>query len=312
MDALDILILRELGIEPFIGWRERTPGQRTSGIAKRLGKSVQLVKDRIARMETEGVITGYRVFPNLGHLGLRLTVHHVMSPEVPSPERMQRLSAVDGLLKMVWFLDSGLCIGLAHTDDGERQRRNDVLSRLIGADGPTKVLYECPFPDVARRLDRLDWRIMAALSKDARRPLGAVAEEVGVTVRTVRNRLQAMRAEGSLDEFAVVDFSRVRGIVPLQMAVWHEKDASPGPRLVALFHDRYLAHFDPPEKAYAPFLVRVFAYTPAEVQALVRMASDVEGVTRVEPQMATGGYDNSDWVWGLVRQMTETAAVTVP
>lgn len=312
MDALDITILRELGIEPFIGWGKRTRGQRTSEIAKRLGKSVQLVKDRIARMEADGVIVGYRVFPNLGHLDLSLTVHHVMSPEVPSPERMQRLSAVDGLLKMVWFLDSGLCLGLAHSTDQERQRRNEVLSRLIDADERPKVLYECRFPEVARRLDRLDWRIMAALSEDARRPLAAVADEVGVTVKTVRNRLQAMRNEGSLDEFVIVDFSRVSGIVPFQLAVWHDEDVSPGPRLVELFEDRYLAHFDPPEGAYAPFVVRIFAYTPAEVQALVRAANDVAGVTRVEPQMATGGYDNSDWVWELVGRRTGQEALALP
>ena len=48
------------------------------------------------------------------------------------------------------------------------------------------------------KLSGMDYRIIAALMKDSRRPLKEVAEELGVSQKTVSRRLAKMRRESSI------------------------------------------------------------------------------------------------------------------
>lgn len=290
-------ILHELGMEPFVGWAKRPRGLKTSAVASSLGVSAQLVKDRIARMTSNGVIAGYRLLPNLRHVGQGVTVYQVQNPRVPDPETLAHLGDVDGFAYMVWFFDGGLCINLSHSSQAERDRRVQVMARMVGASEAPTIHYTVDFPNVQRALTELDWRIIATLWQDAKRPLPDVADAIGLTTKTVRTRLQRMREEGSIDEVAIVDFSKVKGIVPFQLAVWAEAGAHPEEALLRCFSDRYLAHFLPPvDGGYCSVLLRIFAFTPPEVQALVRDALAVEGVERAEAMVATGGWNNQQWV----------------
>lgn len=294
-------ILREAGFDPFVGWAERPRGLKTSDVARKLGVGTHLVKDRVARMTEAGVITGYRLLPNLRHCGQDLTVYHLRSATVPDEAHVARLGDVDGFDRVVWFLDSGLCINLSHGNAAERDRRMRLIRQLIEDDGPAKILYSIDFPRVDRALTDLDWRIVRTLEPDAKRPLHEVADELGVTTKTVRTRLNRMRDEGSVDEYAALDLSKVEGVVPFQLAVWFDEDADATDELRHAFDDRYLAHFEPPaENGYCSYMLRIFAYTPAEVQALVREALDVPGVARAEPMVATGGWDNERWISELL------------
>lgn len=303
-------ILRELGMEPFVGWAQRPRGLRTSDVALKLGVGHHLIKDRIARMTELGVIVGYRLWPNLRHCGQRLSVYHLQSATIPDAEHAARLANVDGFLRVVWFFDSGLCINVSHGSDAERERRMRLMRELIKDEGQSKILYEIELPRVDRPLSKLDWRIVRALASDAKRPMQEAAEEVGVSTKTFRTRLARMRDEGSIDEFAALDFTKMEGIVPFQMALWYEPEADPGPDLLRAFSDRHLAHFAPPrENGYCSFVLRTFAYTPAEVQALVREALDMAGVARAQPMVATGGWDNRAWLDEL---LDARSAATLP
>lgn len=301
-------ILRELGMEPFVGWARRPRGLRMADVARKLDVGVQRVKDRVARMTEDGVITGYRLLPNLRHCGQGLTVYHLQDATVPDERRMAGLADVDGFARVVWFLDAGLCINLSHASDAQRRRRIQVLGRLVHDERPAKVLYTLEFPAVDHPLTDLDWRLVRALHADAKRPARDVTRELGVSTKTVRTRLNRMRDEGSIDEYAALDFSKMAGVVPFQLAVWAPWSLEGA--LLERFGDRYLAHFVPPgEQAYCPLLLRIFAYTPAEVQALVREALELDGVERAEAMVATGGWDNPAWTAELIDAHTP---MTVP
>lgn len=294
-------ILHALGMEAFVAWADRPHGLRTSAVAEALDVSPQLVNDRVARLTAAGVITGHRLLPNLRHCGTGMTVYHLQGATVPAADQMERLADVDGLARIVWFLDSGLCINVSHANPAQAARRAEVIRRLAPSDGAPSVLYELSMPEVRRTLGELDWRIIRCLVDDAKRPLADVAAEVGVSTRTVRTRLQRMRDEGSIDEFLKLDLSKLQGIIPFQLNTWHEPDASPERALLDHFHDRHLVHFRPPaENGYCSFIMRTFAYTPAEVQTLVREASAIEGVARAEPMLVTGGWENPQWLAELI------------
>jgi DNA-binding Lrp family transcriptional regulator len=57
-----------------------------------------------------------------------------------------------------------------------------------------------------KELSLLDFRIIALLHDDARRPLAEIANTLGVSIKTVRRHIERMRSEGSLDFHFPYDF----------------------------------------------------------------------------------------------------------
>lgn len=313
MDALDVKILRTMGPRPFMRWPRKDHALKPAQIARLLGRSDQVIKDRVASMEKEGVIRGYGVFPNLRHAGLGATTYHLRIDKEPDEPRLARLRAVDGVVAVLWFYGPHVCFDLAHSSPSERARRLDLI-RSLASDGPeTLWSHEHAYPVVKRRLTQLDWRIVRALHANARRPLEEVAREVGVTVKTVRTRLDGLRIEGSIDEAVFLDYSRMTGLIPFILYVWLREGASdPTRRLLDLFDDRWFNHFLARGTPPGVLVLHLMAQNPAEVQTLVRQALDVEGVARAEPQMPTGGYWNFPWFAEIIERHAGDAAPPVP
>lgn len=302
VDALDLEILRHLGVKPFVGRPRRTEGLKPSAVARALGRNPQLVKDRIARMESQGIIAAYRLFPNVRHCGLALASFHLLGHTIARRHDLARLSDVDGLVGVLWFYGGDVCVDISYAGSAELARRLQLVAHVAGAESGPLPLYDRPLPEVARPLSALDWRIIRALWQNARRPLPEVAREVGVTVKTVRARLQAMRREGSVDEHVELNYERISGLIPFNLAAWLRPGAE-GARseVLKLFHDRYLIHFPPPREQGPPTLMlQLFARAPAEIEALLQQASEVEGVVKVASLMPTGGYYTDRWLAELV------------
>lgn len=303
MDALDVKILRVMGLRPFLRWPRRHHTLKPAQIARILGRSDQVIKDRIARMTQEGVIKGYGVFPNLRHAGLGVTSYHLRIAGIPDEQRLARLRAVDGVLAVLWFYGPHVCFDLGHAGLGERQRRLDLIRGLADDDPETLWSHDHAYPEVPRRLTLLDWRIIRALHTNARRPFEEVAREVGVTVKTVRARLETMRTEGSIDECVFIDYSRMTGLIPFILYVWFREGApDPTPHLLKLFDERWFNRFHAKGTAPGVLVLHLVAQNPAEVQRLVGQALGVEGVARAEPQMPTGGYWNFQWFAELLER----------
>lgn len=296
MDALDVAILRELGVEPFAGLAHRPQGLRASDVARALGRNVRLVQDRITRMEEAGVIRGYALVPNPRHLGLTLTTAHVPTHGAADASVLEGLSNLDGFVAVVAYLGSGVCLTLSHGGDAELARRLDSARRLAGEAGEPRVMYRHDLPDAARPLTPLDWRIVAAFASDPKRRLQEVAEDVGVTVKTLRGRLKRMRDEGSVDEVAQLDFARMDGVLAFELAVWCEGSQAVMPKLLDRLAENYWLHFHGPSEGYCDLLVRVFTTSPAEAHQLVKAAEDVPGVRKARPLMAAGARHDPRWL----------------
>ena len=256
--------MRELGVEPFAGMEQRPTGLRATDVAGRLGRNVRLVQDRITRMEAGGVITGYVMVPNPRHFGLRLTTVHVPTAGAADASILEGMSDLDGFVSVVAYLGEGVCLKMSHNSPEELARRLNSARRLAGDAGPPRSMYEQDLPNAGRSLTPLDWRIIAGFATDAKRPLQDVADEVRVTVKTLRGRLKRMRDEGSVDEVAKLDFSRMEGVMPFEIAVWCDDPEAVTPRLLERLQENYWLHFRGPAGGFCDILARVFTTTPAE------------------------------------------------
>ncbi|HEX9815419.1 MAG TPA: Lrp/AsnC family transcriptional regulator, partial [Candidatus Thermoplasmatota archaeon] len=163
VDALDVRIIRAMGIRPYDRRAKAPDALKPSGLAKAVDTSIVTVKERIARMEEIGVIAGYQIFPNLRHLdlGARGYFFRVRS-EDGKRDVVDQMSGLEGLLELHDFLGGGVCADFAFRDPEELNQKLAYLSDCSGDTRPQRF-YDRHMPVVKRSLSALDWKILRAL-----------------------------------------------------------------------------------------------------------------------------------------------------
>ncbi len=309
MDALDIGIIRTMGIRPFARWPREVSSIRPAKIARELGTSEQTIRDRINRMESDGVIRGYHLLPNLRHIDLEVETVHWELDEAPDDGTLDRLQAVDGIVAALRFYGPHVCFDIGHTGGDQRRRRAQVVEHLLGDSHDVLWSHDLAFPEVDRDLSTLDWRLIAARRTDALRSATDVADEVGVTPKTVRNRYETMLDEGSIAEYVSVDFAAMRDAVPFILYVWFSADGlDPTSALLDLTGDIRLDHFRATGPDPGLIVTQLVGSNPADVQRIVEDVEGIDGVAKADPQMPTGGFWNEGWLGEIVdaRARSET------
>lgn len=205
MDTLDLRILRDIGLEPFAGNARTAHPWRPEELASRVKEAPRLVKDRLARLEREGIIVGYDIQPNLALLGLASRTYAF--PFALRPKRRETLDAlrgIPGVLAFVDYLTDWLTVTFAFGDDVERDARLAMVSEALGGAQAETWFDPEPLP-ATRELTHLDWRILRALRGDARVPVHELAERVGVSAKTTQRRLDRLAEERAYSPFARLD-----------------------------------------------------------------------------------------------------------
>lgn len=284
MDALDVGIIRAMGIRPY----ERVPkpldALQPGRISHETGAALNTVKDRIARMTELGIIAGYHAVPNLQHLGMRGEAYHLrFESDEAKDAAMPRLLALDGLLEFHDFLGKGACADLVFRDTAEMHGKLAALAEWSGDPRPRRF-YDREMPRVGRSLTQLDWRIVQALRAAPRSSAADLSPVVGVSARTVKRHLERMAAEGSIFLVPIVDPSKADGLFLFELLVYLREGSGPRPMaaLRAAFRDEHVYAYVPASAELGHFDMLLFARTSAEVEALRRRAEEVEGVVRAE------------------------------
>ena len=310
VDRLDVRIIREMGIRPYLTRPKNPDALKASHLARRLNRSVNTIKTRVARMEADGVIAGYQVIPNLRHLGLTGVAYYFTSPiDEKKEEAMAAIAQMDGLLEIHDFLGRGFCIDFTHADSAALERSLATLAGITGEESPVKF-YERDMPQVKRPLTNLDWRILAALRFQAKRSLDEVGAELGVTGRTVRSRYARMAAEGSFFAVPMLDPSRAGGLFLFEILLYIEDGQFDA--VTAEFHRRldgahvYAKAPSSPELGHWDALV--FAHNTAEVEQLRASAAAIPGVARADAWLFRGLHDHGEWLDDAMTAMIGTAA----
>lgn len=312
MDAIDVGILRAMGIRPY----ERTPkpldALQPARIARVTGSSVNTVKDRIARMTELGVIAGYQAVPNLRHLGLHGEAYHLrFASDAAKDEAMPRILAVNGLLELHDFLGQGACADFVFKDEAELQRTLATLSTGSQV-GPPRHFYSREMPELKRDLTPLDWRIVQALRADPRATPADLAPVGGVSARTVKRHLTRMAKEGSIFLVPAIDPSKADGLFLFELLVYLREGTGPRP-MAALrkeFNAEHVYAYVPASADLGNFDLLLFARTSAEVEALRRRAQQIDGVVRAEAWLFRAFLGFPAWLDAAIAKAAQASGRT--
>lgn len=298
MDALDVRIVRELGIMPFSVWPHPPTALKPRAIAERLHVSVDAVKDRLRGLERDGVIRGYEIYPNFRHFGLQLASYRFrLTDEAKRVRATQDAENADGVFLITGFLGSDVCIDICHRSPQELQRRMSLLSRLMGDATPT-AFYEYALPPVPRELSPLDWRILQAMRGDPRRSLDELADDIGVSGRTVKRRYERMAQEGAFDIVANFDPGALQGYTLFLLMLSLRPGATERESRSALnaFGDRWFYSWSPPGLPNSSIYAAMLGASMGEIEAVRREAETISVVARAETLVPVDLRSNARWI----------------
>jgi len=200
------------------------------------------------------------------------------------------LESVEGV--SVCFVDDNPA-AVAH-----RMRLFRRLSTAGVVDGP----YDFRVPTVSRQLSALDWRIIAILRAKPRASLSRVAELLGITLKTLVRRRDALLESKAIWYFAEFDWGK-HPSVALRLS-YHQAQELP---TILRNLDQRFRHYLPMSVvdigAYSQqveskriFSVRVPARSPDETQHIMIDLARIPGVTRVRSDLFGPARFYHQWV----------------
>lgn len=295
VDELDLRILAGLA------WKPGDPAHLARGvlrpwdIARALGVHGNTVKARLEEMREVGVLKGVYTVP-FGPIG-GVTGVGMFWFEFDGPreknagvEVLRRSDSVNDVHTYVGgtLRAAVLARGEPLEAAAERLRRAigarsaELFYRRDGVGGRT--------PN-AEKLTPLDLRVLAALVPDAHRPFSDVAEEVGVTQKTVRARYAGMQRLGVFGIIPHIDLGRMRDLVAFELAVEFEREA---PGQVA----RFCAHFPEAFQHSAHHASNAYLFLAARdtatIEDYVLRAQAVPGVRRARALLVRETWTNNE------------------
>ena len=169
-------------------------------LGEKLGLSVASVHKRLQALRDEGIIKAFTARIGLPKLGATIALAWGVSKATSSDHVQERLHKDDHVYWVTFAGAGTLYVGAYLRSLTELDAYMAYLVKEAEIENPVVGLFPqgTGLPDEPV-LDRLDCRILRALHKDARKSIADVAEEIGLSPKTVGRRLGKMEADGSAE-----------------------------------------------------------------------------------------------------------------
>ncbi len=308
LDAKDLRILRLMGVQPFADWPRDGDHLKASYAAAALGLSGEAAKARIRRMEKDGVIAGYEIYPNFSLLGYVCVGFLFHLPRPATAQSMSDLRAVDGVGVVERYLGPAIRVDLFEKSPDALERRVQLVTRVLGATGHSRYAAY-PSNPVARQPTRLDWRIIHALRGRATRPLADVAAELGVSGRTVSRRYERMWAEGMIDTVVRLDQGNVPGQLLANVGI-RFKDVAPAgvtQRLHEEFDSQWAFCWAPPDRRVANLVMGLVFRSPGQMQDTLDRLRAIPDVADADALLSAQSFSNEAWLTEEIQRAAQVA-----
>jgi DNA-binding Lrp family transcriptional regulator len=203
-DDLDVRLMRELLSPGSFRWDVR---ESYSSMAKRLGVDEETIRKRLKRAELGGILGGFYLVPNPHLFGMESTVVELdVDDEERKPLVTSQLKLVEGVVFILDFHGKRFRVVFYREGNQTASRRLDLIRSICGA--KVDVHWDERFPVCGIRMKTTDWLVFKALRKQARRSLNEVADEIGVSTRTVKRRFELMRSQNAFFLVPLLAFER--------------------------------------------------------------------------------------------------------
>ena len=193
MDEIDLLILKKLLENSRLTYRD---------LAEMNNMSVSAIHKRIKKLEDDGIITAYIAQPSI----LALKCLFILIFGTSNAKSMDVVSKELGQHESVRFVGIAggkfLYITAYLRDISELQDYSAYVSKTAYISEPTIGIINVPYLTTPEPLTSIDYKILKTLNRNARKPITDIADDVGLSAKTVRKHLDRM-VENKLASFSI-------------------------------------------------------------------------------------------------------------
>ena len=193
MDEIDYFLLKKLLENSRVTYRE---------LADMTDMSVSAIHKRIRRLVDDGFITTFIARPSFIALKFLLVLIYGTS----NAKSMDEVSKELGQHESIHYIGiSGgkyLQVSAFLRDLSELQEFGSYVSKTAHISEPTIAIVNLPYLTLPEPLTSIDFKILKTLNRDARKSLTDIADDVGISAKTVRKRLDRM-IENKLATFTI-------------------------------------------------------------------------------------------------------------
>lgn len=193
MDVIDLKLQQKLIENSRLTYRE---------LAKITNMTVSAVHKRIKKLEEDEIIIAYIARPNMFVLNCLTVVIWGTSTAKSLDAVCNELGQHESIFSTAITSGKFIYISAYLRNISELQEYGSYVTRTAHLSDPTIAILNKPFTSVPEPLTQIDYKILKALNRDARKPIIDIADEVGLSAKTVKKRLDRM-IENNLASFSI-------------------------------------------------------------------------------------------------------------
>jgi len=297
MDELDIRIFRALTSDHMKPSYFTPLKISLRDIARKLQVDDVTVRNRYKRLQEKGILSGWKVFPNPSLFGYSLISMLVDTPpKSPKDDMIRKLKLVHGIVGIFDLYGDSLGVNLLFDSDASLSRTIELISRITSAENILQTRVASPAARINHLTDT-DWAIILSLEEDASKSYVQVAKELGVTARTVKNRLLRLETNRALIIGPTIAVAAIDGMIGLILYYSYTKSELKDvvdEAILSRFDGSYLwATLTDPNRAY---LILV-APTMASVKSYLKWTKQQPGVASARAEIVV--EDIPSWNKGI-------------
>ncbi len=260
-------------------------------VARSLKIDELTVRNRLRRLELGGFLKGWRLFVNPALLHANLT--QILFDLRDSTEDLSgKLKGLPGVGAIVEHIGKSMWVVVYHNDEKSLNERERMIERTAKAKAVAIAKIRAPKCDVS--LYPTDVEIIAALSKNPRKPYSMVAKELGLSTRTVRRRLQRMVDGRAVFVLPSMDPGSLEGALLVDLLVEYsdgERSATTFERLLPAMDD-FLIRAQPGDPRYGFF--NLFVTKLSVVSKILKEVQSIPGVKSARADLVQSRWEMYD------------------
>jgi len=180
-------------------------------IAAKIGVDEETVRRRVNRARDSGFLKGWQVVLNPHVIGRESAgAHLTVDDENRKDSVISEIEKLDGVVIMINFHGRSLRVIFYHKGEEDLADKTQLLSSICQSD--QAIVWGGGFPSSSLKLKRTDWEIVRALRKGPRGSPSEIADDVGVSTRTVKRRITGLTRGLAFYLLPMLDYDKYPGV----------------------------------------------------------------------------------------------------
>ena len=222
VDKIDIKIMKEFLTDFIMPPRNAHVRRSFRSLAKSIKIDQHAIRNRIRRLQEQGVIRRWYIAVNPAIFGLKTaTLQIFLQSNSDKDEVMQKISSsFPNMGFLCNHLEPNLLVILYYRNAKDLDHDIDKLMKITKATCVNKMPKL--FTEYGAKLTESDWKIIGSLQEDPWKPYRAISKELKISSKTVKRRVEALAKGGAVYLLADVNMRAVEGIILADLLIFYE------------------------------------------------------------------------------------------